>query len=308
MRHQVSAAAITVSCLLVTTHPVLGQENGEMSLDDFQNTINDYVKAIGSDELVNRFHGLTYDDWIAMYDSFPNKGKFAAAAKKVEARAAEAGSSQLFAQSQDLSSALITSPAAEFTPRYPAGQFYDIYVETLPGWGLLYDGDLPGTQDDRCDASGEAETRIATEALEFSAIVLDGGCNTVVTILGEGTNAPFCIAAAAVHTAARASQIILEQCGYQTALVDSAEIEAAYENTRRIIGTLNNVDAQLATHDSDVKAILATIQEIVTANGEKLDLSLARQLETIRLLTTPEGLRSTDVPACNGGPCTWVGR
>jgi hypothetical protein len=81
------------------------------------------------------------------------------------------------------------------------------------------------------------------------------------------------------------------QCDFQDALVDGAEIEAAYENSLIIHSDLGLHDDRLITHDEEVQA--------------KLDLLLARQLETIRLIHTPNGLRSTDVPACDGGPCTW---
>ena len=94
--------------------------------------------------------------------------------------------------------------------------------------------------------------------------------------------------------------------------LDGAEIEATYENTLGLVGDVSHIhddlsvhETNLATHDTDIKALLATIQAIVEANGAKLDTLLARQLETIRLLHTPEGRRKSDVPACNGGPCDW---
>lgn len=66
-----------------------------------------------------------------------------------------------------------------------------------------------------------------------------------------------------------------------------------------------DVKNRVDLHDVDVKALLATLQSGVDGNGEQLELLLARQLEVIRLLHTPQGQRTSDVPACDGGPCRW---
>jgi len=65
------------------------------------------------------------------------------------------------------------------------------------------------------------------------------------------------------------------------------------------------ITTQVKIHDADIKALLAALQAAVNANSAKLDILLARQLETIRLLHTPEGIRTSAVPACNNGPCKW---
>lgn len=65
------------------------------------------------------------------------------------------------------------------------------------------------------------------------------------------------------------------------------------------------IRSQVNTHDGEIKALLATLQSGVDGNGEQLELLLSRQLEVIRLLHTPQGQRTSDVPACDGGPCRW---
>ena len=101
--------------------------------------------------------------------------------------------------------------------------------------------------------------------------------------------------------------------------IDGAEIEATYENTLGLVEDVSHIhddlaahEANLATHDKNIKALLATLQASVDANSAKLDANsakldtlLARQLETIRLLLTPQGRRRSDVPACDGEPCDW---
>lgn len=67
----------------------------------------------------------------------------------------------------------------------------------------------------------------------------------------------------------------------------------------------SDLKSALSTHDTEIKSMLGNIQAGVDANSDKLDVLITRQLEVIRLLHTPEGRRSTDVPACDGTPCRW---
>ena len=99
-------------------------------------------------------------------------------------------------------------------------------------------------------------------------------------------------------------------------------------NAVNIVNTLvQDVDADLQQHDTDINANLATHDETVKQdisthdNDIKLLLSdvlsrlevlqitantnSAMLLEVVRLLHTPSGRRNTEVPACNGGPCSW---
>ena len=89
------------------------------------------------------------------------------------------------------------------------------------------------------------------------------------------------------------------------ATVDEAHLDAAFGRAEDNfnLGTLIHED--LATHDADIKSLLANIQAGIDASSEKLDILLARQLEVVRLLLTPQGRRKTEVPACDGGPCRW---
>ncbi|MGR9116241.1 MAG: hypothetical protein ACU85E_10780 [Gammaproteobacteria bacterium] len=204
-------------------------------MGEFKQSMSDYATRVKAYELAARLERLKDDEWQALYDAFgQQREKFANAVKFMENQATES-QFQSLQQSPPVAQVSPLLPQAEFAPRYPDGPTYDAFVATLPGFGLLSDTDLPGTNDDRCDDDGEAGARIANGVLQFAAIAADTLCNTIVVFLGEGTNAPACIAAGVANAAVEADDIVLQQCGYQTALVDSAEIEAAYENTRRII-------------------------------------------------------------------------
>jgi len=57
-----------------------------------------------------------------------------------------------------------------------------------------------------------------------------------------------------------------------------------------------DIKALLEEHDMDVKDLLAILQEGIDFNREAI-------LEAIRLINTPQGRRSTDLPACDGAGC-----
>jgi hypothetical protein len=186
-----------------------------------------------------------------------------------------------------------------FAPDYPKGSVYDVWVATLPGLGLLSDGNGDGSlMDDRCSYDGEAGIAIAAGPLNAAAIVGDVACNSIVVILGEGTNLPACIVAGVLHEAVLANDIVNNQCSYQDGSVNGAEIEAAYENSK-IISTqvgdvslqlvdiavqiegvssqIQDVSTQLATHDTEIKAILAA------NHTEVINLINANQAQALKI-------------------------
>ena len=357
-------------------------EETEVLLPDFQAAMLDHIDRVGSSGLQQQFAELSSEDWVFIYDVFVDKAAFIEGTQAIRSSAFEndlfkaprASTEKSTDPLRDPFSAQAVMAAMTFVPAYPSGQDYDAFTATLPGLGFLNDSPDVGTEtgtalnDERCDTNGEARAQIALAALKVSAEAANAICNS--------TPSPFepaaCLPAGALNASVVASEIVLSQCSYQTALVDSAEIEAAFENSVELIGTVNNVDAiindetnftddaelaahdgdiksavvthdtdiktavsshdtdiknavathdtdiknvvsqhdtdvktALATHDGDVKALLATLQAGVDANAARLDLLLARQLEVVRLLHTPQGRRSTDIPACDGSPCRW---
>ncbi len=55
----------------------------------------------------------------------------------------------------------------------------------------------------------------------------------------------------------------------------------------------------------NLKATVQQLQEQVEELNETTRVIKARQLDSIRLQHTPNGRRSTGIPACNGAPCSW---
>ena len=230
-------------------------------------------------------------------------------------------------------------PSSSFPPDYPSGGNYDVYTATLPGLGILLNG-----PQNRTDASAVGGAYIAYDTLEFTAIAAQAVCD------GSLLAAPIaCPLAATANVAARAAQVVLQQAAYQDGLIDGAEIEAAFENTKTIIGQGNdlaedlenhdanidadlaahdanidadlaahdanidadlaahdaNIDADLQQHDADIKELLEDLQGAVDENQRLIKITMARQLEIMRLLITPNGRRSInpDVLNCTGDDC-----
>ena len=111
----------------------------------------------------------------------------------------------------------------------------------------------------------------------------DVGCNTVAVVAGFGGNPQnlACLVTAATYIAAKVIndglKVSFRLLTFCDATIDGAEIEGAYERA-------SDLYDQNATHDTDIKALLAKIQESVDANKEKLD-------HIIKLLLTPQGRR-----------------
>jgi hypothetical protein len=168
---------------------------------------------------------------------------FAKANDQAEARAAlreELGSLAPIAPLSHL-------PSSSYPPDYPSGGNYDVYTATLPGLGIM----LAGPQN-RTDASAVGGAFIAYDVLEFLALAAQAVCDA--SLLGAPIACPL---AGVANAAARADQIVLQQAAYQDGLIDGAEIEASFENSKTIIGQGNDLATDLTAHDANIDADLA---------------------------------------------------
>ena len=230
----------------------------------------------------------------------------------------------------------LTQPVL-FPPAYPVGGNYDTFTATLDGFGLLSDGPDAGseTNDERCDSDGEAAQQIALATEKVICVLGELAADAIIEPISRGV--AFGLTAICQEIVV-ATEITIAQCDLQDALVDGAEIEAAYENSKIISNQVTEVSVELDahntniegdinvhdtnisnkldvhdidiknalnTHDTEIKSLLANIQAVVNANGNKIDVLLERQLDVVRLLHTPQGRRSSSVPACNGSDCNW---
>lgn len=325
---------VFASCLFLS-QTVLAQSKSD--IDEFSSVLFEFAQTIddshaipyGDLGMTREVLSLSDQELRALYSAMPDPDFFMHSAKTVIAN----GALDLTIPRNEKSFGGLmgtkSHPAATgFSPDYPSGGSYDAFIATLPGLGLLDFG-----KTNRTDANAVGQTYIAFHTLEFVALAAQAVCDA--SLLGAPVACPL---AGVANAAAMATQVVLNQTAYQDGLIDGAEIEASYENTVILIGqqnhlatdlgthdtaitsqlTLHDADiknvvsihdtdlkAALNTHDTDIKALLANVQAGVDANGARLDILLARQLEVIRLLHTPQGLRTTDVPACGGAACVW---
>jgi hypothetical protein len=140
----------------------------------------------------------------------------------------------LFAALPLVAEAVEEKAAVGFDPPYPSGASYDVFTATLPGLGLLSDGDGDGSDnDERCDSNGEA--RLALVFAELQIITAAGiACNALVSPGPQEV----CFGLLTIPALAlQAESIVVAQCKYQDGLVQAAEITAGYQNTRHMLAT-----------------------------------------------------------------------
>lgn len=136
-----------------------------------------------------------------------------------------------------LRAAAVEQAPVGFPVAYPSGASYDVYVATLPGFGLLQDTNGDGAfNDERCDPNGHASLAIVGSSLQFIEVA-------AIACLALPSGPPvfaqeICYGVSAVLAAARAAdEIVISQCKYQDGLVQAAEISAAYQNTKHILAS-----------------------------------------------------------------------
>ncbi len=215
--------------------------------------------------LEEKVAAMSDEEFQALYSSFSDPDGLIQAAEQVMAGApAPAG---LRPVQGPAASALQAPQAATplFAPAYPSGSSYDVWVATLPGLGLLSDSEGDGSlANERGSSNGESELQITKAAFDVAAIVADTACDIVVVILGEGTNAPACVIKGVLHETAQANAIVISQTSVQDGFVDSAEIEATYENSKIIAAQADALSVQLTTHDTEIKAALQAHHVAIT--------------------------------------------
>lgn len=169
------------------------------------------------------------------------------------------------------------------------------------------------------------DARLALEIAQGIWSPLSRACDEIIVVLGEGFNTslaciPVDIALFAAELVIGEAESEVEHMWHCNDTVNSAEIEGTYDRTGHLHTDLVNHDidisnqltqhdidisAQLAQHDADIKVLLATLQETVEENQRLIKISMSRQLQIMRLLITPEGLRTIDpaVFSCTGDDC-----
>ncbi len=193
--------------------------------------------------------------------------------------------------------ALWAAASTPYSPAYPDNTPYYAYLQLL---GLI------DSADDRCDADWltyyGAFLFGAQKALAYAErLCAMAACDPTGVVC-----AVVCIPVESAKLAVMAAREPLDLCDNHGKGVDSAEIEAGYENGVRILGDLasqesavDDLAATLAAHDANIDADLAGHDARLHAQLNSHDAEikaliariLANQAEIIKLLKTPEGKR-----------------
>jgi hypothetical protein len=300
------------------SNPVNAQETGAYSPAELRQVMTNVLagieKATGSEPKASKAISEISNEAVeTIFNSMGDKEKFISAAQQILNRIDSAGAGPTVAAAGVSKAPLRiqgSSNTTPFPPNYPPeGSVPFAYLSLL---GLVQ------AVDDRCDGEGLEIYKAVLAGAETAMVYADGACKIANAICTATACVPaaclipcipgeaLCIATEAANMAVITAKIPIKLCDAQEAAVNSAEIEAGYENGVTTLGALgsqgdtidnlvnalaahdanidgdlaahdNRIKNQLSTHDTDIKGLLSTI--------------LANQAEIIKLLKTPEGRR-----------------
>jgi hypothetical protein len=264
-----------------------------VALEEFRQTFLDYVAwldSVNADvpgymSIEPLFLAMTDDEFQCVYEVFPDPAEFMeAVSMMMPAPSVEAASMGISPET----AAAVTSavPTTYFPPPYPTGSSYEVFTATLEGLDLLSDSADPDTDlnNERCSADGEAEIQIALAAEKLAAITAQAFCDVIVVAAGFGTNAVACGVAAGLQMAVAATEIAESQCALQDALVDSAEIEATYENTTMMLGHLEDIQYKL-DHIVELRQVHLEVVEVTEGREFLVAASVGGQPVEVALIS-----------------------
>jgi hypothetical protein len=310
---KIRQSIIVISLVFMMLLPAVAQAD-KINLAAYQDLMIRYSMLIGADDATAQLQALTREQWQHLYDLTPSKNEFAKAITDLENLAQGSAEKRGTPEERWITPRVIdpnVTVEGEFEPRYPdvdpnsdfcitsaAGCYGNyILIPSLLGF-FAPDSGEPGIQDNRCNEHAEAIERENHRNLHELAIAAQAACDTagaapLVQVIA-------CPAAGTAWLLDNASQELLTACEVHTGNVDSAEIEAAYENSRTVLYELGDEtkftdDGELATHESNIKGAIsahdAEIKEQLTLIQDQLTQQQAKLDKIIKLLNTPQGKR-----------------
>ena len=322
MKLQRIFAGVVAGALLIFTISAMAQP---INPKEFRDRLTAWAQAsevtVGpARDLVDRIDALSDDqlaDWLYLFD---DPETFMRSLEQATELLQEHGVQKQFTPlRQDLAPFGFAPQIAGvdlFEPDYPpnSGAYKDTILNGIAGFGIT------ASNTNRCDATEWAAYVGVWWPLNKTFDTLDGAC----VVAGCDPTGIGCAITCGIlevaKVALKIAAVPLESCDIHQGAIDGAEIEATFENSIRILEHLSvhdeaiknalsahdaHIKSALDAHDHEIKDLLGTLQESVNENSAKLELLLARQLEVIRLLVTPQGRRTTEVPACGDAPCDW---
>lgn len=112
-------------------------------------------------------------------------------------------------------------------------------------------------------------------------VPLDYACETIVEILGEGTNAPFCVAAAIAKAVEVVLDSLIDHQEFCNGLLDGAKADAVFNDVVDIHGDVDaldthvtNVDNHIANEFTALDTHLTNVNNQITSEFSALDTHL----------------------------------
>jgi hypothetical protein len=97
---------------------------------------------------------------------------------------------------------------------------------------LLDDPDILPSKDERCDTDAEGALQFAVAATRAADLLGNTICNAITP---ETAESPCWIAFGILQQGFHVAETFVQQCDFQDALIDGAEIQAGFENTVKLI-------------------------------------------------------------------------
>ncbi len=146
-----------------------------------------------------------------------------------------------------------------------------------------FSGAVAGTT---CSTSPTSASTIDGEKIGLyvdkgAQVPLDYACETIVEVLGEGTNAPFCVAAAIAKAVEVVLDSLIDHQEFCNSLLDGAKVDAVLDDVVNVHGDvgaldthLTNVNNQISSEFSSLDTHLTNVNNQVTAEFAGLDTHL----------------------------------
>ena len=264
-------AAFFSLVVLLLSPPVLAQEVELFSPYDLKQAMVDVLAGIEAvtgqaPKASQGMAGLSDEFYQDLYSSMTSREQFIVSAREATAMMDTAGTEWLKA----------------FTPNYPGGYPW--------AWLMLFG--LIDSKDDRCTGEGLEIYESALYGALQAVAIAEAACSVAgCDPTGIFVCLPVCGATEIVKLAVLTLKQPIDWCAAHGAGVDSAEIEAVYENSLLILDEADalaaalaahdaNIDGDLAAHDANIDGDLATHHANISSQLATHDADLKLQLAT----------------------------
>ncbi len=317
---------VSLACLTASLIPGIVNAD-DPTLSEYREALIQYSILIGTVETTQKLEALPDESWQFLYDTDPSRQNLVEVVKDLQGIMESHSGTPLKGKSDGMvlqSIATDVTVEGEFEPKYPDSDQSSETCATMAspcyGWYIRRDilgipnflfqdepGSESGIQDDRCDEQIEAVLNRSYDDRYSLAIMSQAACDATPDV---GAWAVCGLTTLPLWELVHGTEQKLRVCDLHGGNVDSAETEAAYENTRTILEQSNAImadtadirtvinnealfadDAELLQHEEAVLSAISSLNDKLETIDGKLDAQQARLDLIVELLETPQGNR-----------------